>query len=167
MPGIAGSDRITIAAFEYDGNVYLFEVGEYKIQDLPEWDEWTSASRKNNADLISLHFRFHFRAGYLAQQLNAGAAYTLADDTDYPSVSAIGIADLLNALVAHKTTPVYFYPALQDGDDVNVATKYEVIPESGSNELLSAAKSGRFVPSMPIRFLTKNPLTSYPSWFNR
>ncbi|MEP0004587.1 MAG: hypothetical protein ABJ387_03460 [Balneola sp.] len=167
MPEIGGSDLVTIVAFEFGGSKYLFEVGGYNVDDIPEYKTWVSASRKNNATLDSLHLLFTFKAGYLDQQLNAGTTHTLADDTVEASATAIGVIDLLNALIDNNSNAVYFYPALEDGDGNNSQTKYEVVPEGNSNRLLNAVSAGRFTPSMPIKFKTKNPLDEYPSWLNR
>lgn len=164
---IGGSDRCKILAFEWGGNMYLFEGGRFSYRAVPDRDAWQLASKEHQFVLKGIDVIFTVFLGYLDQQLNAAGPYELADATVIPQAPAVGYVDVLNILKESNVTTVEYYPKLEDGFGVVDMTKYRVITDQGETDLLSAERGGRFRPFAPVRFKVKMPLDDYPEWANR
>lgn len=116
-----------------------------------------------------LHLIFTVTAGYLSQQVLRSEEGDLDTDLQietgyriYTTDQPLGV--ILNALRAGTAE---FFPRLQDQNGTSNFTKYAVVPDKKTIDLLNAKENGRFPMYTTLTFKTKTALTSYPSWINR
>lgn len=162
------ADRVKTIAFEWGGDTYVFSAGSIAYEPDEDREDFQLADFTHNYQFNKLDLYFTVFCGYLDQQLNAGSTYQLQDSSTISGAPAVGVVDVLNALLNSNTTSVYFYPALEDNDgNVNAGTKYEVQSNNARFALIESQRSGRFNPYIPVMMKVKTPLDAYPSWANR
>jgi len=160
------AEKVDIIGLEFSGSLRLFSAGILHYQPEEQKDEWQYSDHSNSQNFQCIQCQFGIALGYLSQQLNAGASYTLADITVIAAAPTTGWVDVANAL-KDAATDVILYPLLQDGfGNVNTTDKYIVISDNKSINALESKKAGFFNPYTLIKMKLKTPWQSYPGWMN-
>lgn len=162
------ADRVKTIAFEWSGDTYVFLAGRILYEPEEDREDFQYSNLDHDFQLDAIDLYFTVFCGYLDQQLNGGTSYQLQDSTVIASAPSVGAIDVLNALKDSNTTPVYFYPVMEDNDgNVFGDVKYRVLSNNARFALIEADRAGRFQTYFPVRMKIKTPLDAYPSWGNR
>ena len=154
--------------FFYSGEVILLQAGKVKYKEVPEEFTDELIDGTNVYEHLWSHLEFTVFYGYLGQQIldsEAPQSIITALSLLNPSLTVwntkFEIDSIMNGL---KSRAVTFFPMLEDEFGNVNTTNYEVVPDSASYTFLDSGHQGRFPGYSPLKFKTKNPITTTPNW---
>lgn len=165
--GLFRSYRIKVVGFAFNSEEMqrLFRVDQIYYRPLEQSQRWQVGNYRNITFTEALHLEFALNIGLLDQNLNGDESYGLSNKTFTAPGEVTTPVMLLNRLKNGQL--LKFFPIVDNGrGQVDLSTSYEVVNVPQNRDVIASSKAGFTNSSYMIRFVTKDPLTSYPTWIN-
>ena len=165
-------DRIKCFGIQLaNSQLAVFKAGKIKYRAKEEKWETQLIDGEFVEGKLWLHLTFDLLLMYLDHQLTGSdIPESISTHDDFISITfsgAVGLKSILDDIRNAEAAPIYFYPRLLDqAEDVD-DTKYRVLGDKDTIDLIDARENGRFNMYTAISLKTKTPLTAYPFWVNR
>jgi hypothetical protein len=149
----------------------VFKAGKIKYRAKEEKWETQLIDGEFVEGKLWLHLNFDLLLMYLDQQLTGDdIPDSITADDDFAMITfsdSVGLKSVLDDIRNAEASPIYFFPKLLDQAGTVDDTKYRVLGDKDTIDLIDARENGRFNMYTPISLKTKTPLTAYPFWINR